>query len=270
MTGDRSAGNHGVMIEPSFFTTPDGMSHAWYDLGGGMSGPPIILQHGFSATTWHEWVQCGISDRIATLGRRVIGLDALGHGRSMRSHDPANYGEGRMARDVSALVDLLGVTQFDYVGYSMGGIIGLQTGINEKQRLRRLVVAGIGEGVIVRGGVDTRVLDRGLLAEGLRADDVSAYPPLVQAFRGGIEMMGNDRFALAAHAESYTHGGISGLERIKAPTLLIAGDTDPLAARPEILAASIPDCGLAIVPGDHVQARLTPEFTQSAMAFLGE
>jgi pimeloyl-ACP methyl ester carboxylesterase len=118
------------------------------------------------------------------------------------------------------------------------------------------------------GGVDTRVLDRGVLAEGLRADDASGYPWLVQAFRNGIEMMGNDRLALAAHAESYKHGGISGLERIKAPTLLIAGDADPLAVNPERLAAAIPDCQLAIVPGDHVQARLVPEFAAATMNFL--
>lgn len=255
--------------EPRFFTTPDGMEHAFYELGGGEAGPPLIMQHGFTATTWHEWVACGISGQLAdALGRRIIGIDAMGHGRSTRSHDPAQYGEGRMARDISALVDLLGVHSFDYLGYSMGGVIGLQVGINETARLRRLIVAGIGEGVIARGGVDTRVLDRRLLAEGLRADDAAGYPPLVRAFRGGIEAMGNDRFALAAHAESYIHGGISGLDRIAAPTLLIAGDADPLAIHPERLAAAIPDCRLAIVPGDHVAARLVPEFTAAAIGFL--
>jgi pimeloyl-ACP methyl ester carboxylesterase len=243
------------------------MRHAYYELGGGESGPPIIMQHGFSATTWHEWVQCGISDKIATLGRRVIGLDAMGHGQSTRSHDSKDYGEGRMAKDVSALVDLLGVGTFDYLGYSMGGVIGIQVGIAEQQRLRRLVISGIGEGVIVQGGVDTRVLNRGVLAAGLRADDASGFPALVQAFRGGIEMMGNDRLALAAHADSYQHA-VTGLDRIRASTLLIAGDADPLAIHPERLAAAIPDCKLVIVPGDHVQARLVPEFAAAAMEFL--
>jgi pimeloyl-ACP methyl ester carboxylesterase len=255
--------------EPHFFATPDGLSHAYYELGGGDAGPPLIMQHGFSATTWHEWVECGISDKLATLGRRVIGLDARGHGQSTRSHDPSHYGEGKMAGDVSALLDHLGLERFEYLGYSMGAIIGLQVGINEQQRLRRLIIAGIGEGAVILGGVDTRVLDRQLLAEGLRADDPSGYPPLVRAFRGGIEAMGNDRFALAAHAESYRHGGISGLDRIKVATLLIAGDTDPLAIRPEVLASALPDCRLVIVPGDHVQARLAPEFAAAAMAFLG-
>ena len=33
-----------------------------------------------------------------------------------------------MARDVSALADHLGLKSFDFIGYSMGGIIGLQLG----------------------------------------------------------------------------------------------------------------------------------------------
>lgn len=254
--------------EPHFFDTPDGMRHAWYELGDPAApGPVVVMQHGFSATTFHEWVAPGISANIAkALGRRVVGLDAMGHGQSTRSHDSKDYGEGRMARDVSALIDQLGVTEFDYVGYSMGGVIGLGVGANEP-RVRRLIVAGIGEGVIARGGVDTRVLDRGLLAKGLRADDPSEFPELVRAFRGGIEAMGNDRLALAAHADSYQHS-VTGLDRITVPTLLIAGDADPLAIHPEALSSAIDGCQLVIVPGDHVQARLVPEFTAAVIDFL--
>jgi pimeloyl-ACP methyl ester carboxylesterase len=256
-------------IEQAFFTTPDGMAHAYYDLGHpGAPGPAIVMQHGFSATTWHEWVAVGISDRIATLGRRVIGIDALGHGRSTRSHDSRLYGDGRMARDVGALADHLGLESFDFVGYSMGGIIGLALAAVD-QRVRRLVVAGIGEGVIEVGGVDTRHLSRKVLAEGLRAADPTDYPPLVRAFRSGMIEMGNDLLAMAAHADAGQPPPID-LKAITAPTLLIAGDADPLAIHPERLAAALPDCTLSIVPGDHVQARLSPEFTAAVMAFLND
>lgn len=249
------------------FTTPDGLHHAWYELGNpDAPGPLIVLQHGFSATTWHEWVVSGIAASIAGLGRRVVGLDALGHGQSTRSHDSADYGEGRMSRDVSALVDHLGVTSFDYLGYSMGGVIGLRLAVAET-RLRRLIVAGIGEGVLAQGGVDRRVLDTALLAEGLRADDVSSYPDMVRCFRAGVEAMGNDRLALAAHADAVARDPIP-LDRITAKSLLIAGDGDPLAVRPEALAGAIPDCRLVVVPGDHVAARLCPQFTQAVLDFL--
>ncbi len=253
--------------EPQYFSTPDGMRHAYYELGNrDASGPAILLQHGFSATTWHEWVEPGIAAAISGLGRRVVGLDALGHGNSTRSHETADYGEGRMSKDVSALIDHLGIESFDYLGYSMGGVIGLRMAVAEP-RLRRLIVSGIGEGVIARGGVDTRVLNRKLLAEGLRADDPSGFPDMVRGFRQGIEAMGNDRLALAAHADAIFSDSIP-LERITAKSLLIAGDTDPLAANPQALADAIAGCTLVIVPGDHVAARLCPQFTAAVLDFL--
>ena len=255
-----------IPIAPRYFTTSDGLAHAYYELADGTDGPPVILQHGFSATTMDEWVAPGIASAIGVLGRRVIGLDALGHGRSDHPHAPRHYGEPRMAADISALATHLGLTRFDLVGYSMGAIVALLVGTSEP-RLRRLVVGGVGEGVIVCGGVDRRVLDTDLLAEGLRADDVSTYPRLVQDFRRGIEMRGNDRLALAAHSEA-RHATPIPLERIAAPTLLLAGDTDPLAAHPERLAAAIPDCRLVTVPGDHTGARLAPDFAAALVDFL--
>ncbi len=254
-------------MTPSFFTTQDGMSHAWYELGDSAApGPAIILQHGFSGTTFHEWVQPGIATATAGLGRRVIGLDALGHGASTRSHDPADYQGERMSDDVLALATHLELESFDYLGYSMGGVIGLRMATKEK-RLRRLIVAGIGEGAVVCGGVDTRHLDPALLAEGLRATDLSGFPDLVRAFRSGVLAMGNDPLALAAHADSILRTPIA-LDSIIAPTVVIAGDNDPLAIHPERLAAAIPGCRLVMVPGDHVSARLCPEFTAAVIEAL--
>lgn len=252
---------------PSFFDTPDGLTHAWYELGDPAApGPVIVLQHGFSATTATEWVEPGIARAIAGLGRRVIGLDAVGHGQSTRSHDSAHYGEARMGRDVSALLDTLGIGRFDFLGYSMGAIIGLQVAVTDP-RLNRLVMGGIGEGVIACGGVDTRVLSRTELAAGLRAADASGFSAMVRAFRAGIVARGGDLIALAAHADA-GQPPAPDLGSIAVPSLLIAGDADPLAIRPEILAAAIPGCRLVTVPGDHVQARLDPGFTAAVLAFL--
>ena len=254
--------------EPAFFTTADGIDHAWYELSPpGAAGPAIVLQHGFSATTWHEWIEPGIAAAIVGLGRRVIGLDARGHGRSTPSYNPDHYGENRMAHDVMALADRLGLEQYDYVGYSMGGVIGLRLATAEP-RLRRLVVAGIGEAAVLLGGVVRRALDPAVLAAGLRAEDTSGFSPTVRAFRKGALVMGNDPLALAAHADRVASDPIA-LHTISAPTLLIAGDGDPLAVNPGLLAGAIPRCRLAIVPGDHVGARLCPQFIEEVLAFLG-
>lgn len=255
-----------ALPSPQFFTTADGFSHAFYDLNPAGRGRPIVLQHGFSATTGSEWVECGIAKSLAALGRPLIGIDALGHGASDRPHDSAAYGEARMATDIAALVTHLGIESYDLVGYSMGAVIALLVATADK-RLHRLAVGGVGEGVVACGGVDRRVLDNRLLAEVLRSPDQEQFPPAIRGFRTGAEARGNDPLALAAHAD-VVHTAPIPLENIAVSTLLIAGDTDPLAARPQILADAIPYCRLELVPGDHLMSRLHPQFTALLAAFL--
>jgi len=197
---------------------------------------------------------------------RIDGEDALGHGASDKPHEARHYGEARMARDITTLADHLGLESFDLLGYSMGAIVALLVAL-EDRRLRRLVIGGVGEAVVDLGGVDTRVLDNRVLAEGLRARDVSSYPDLVRNFRAGVLERGGDLLAHAAQADA-VHATPMPLERIGVPTLLIAGVDDPLARHPERLVAAIPVGRLALVPGDHVGARLDPAFTHEAIAFL--
>lgn len=251
---------------PGRFTTADGFSIGWHELGATTAGIPIVLQHGFSATTASEWVDCGIAASLAGLGRRIIGIDALGHGASDRPHDARHYGEARMAADLSALVAHLGIAQYDLVGYSMGAIIALLAASSDR-RVRRLVAGGVGEAVVLLGGVDTRVLDNRALAQALLADDPATMPAALRPWREGAVARGNDPRALGAHAQ-VVHASAIALDRIAAPTLIIAGDTDPLAAHPEVLAAAVPGAVLARIPGDHTTARLSPEFTRKVLAFL--
>jgi pimeloyl-ACP methyl ester carboxylesterase len=248
------------------FTSSDGFRIAWHELGGPRDGVPVILQHGYTANTQSEWVGCGIAAAIAGLGRRVIGIDALGHGASDRPHEPRHYGEARMARDVSALVSQLRLAAFDLVGYSMGAVVSVLCATDEP-RLRRLAIGGVGEAVVLLGGVDTRALDNNILAEVMLAEDPSAFPEGVQAFRRNAEARGNDRLALAAQARA-VHARPIALDRIAVPTLVLAGTSDPLAIHPEVLAAAIPGAKLKPVPGDHGTARTSPEFTRALVAFL--
>jgi pimeloyl-ACP methyl ester carboxylesterase len=249
------------------FVTTDGFRIAFHELGGPPDGFPVIFQHGYTANTQTEWVGCGIAAAVAGLGRRVIGIDALGHGASDRPHAPEHYGEARMARDVSVLASHLGLEEFDLVGYSMGAVVALLCATHEP-RLRRLAIGGVGEAVVLLGGVDTRALDNNLLAEVMLADDPSPFPEGVQGFRRNAEARGNDRFALAAQAR-VVHSTPIALPDLKAPTLVLAGHSDPLAIRPEVLAGAIPGARLEMVPGDHSTGRTSPEFTRALVGFLG-
>ncbi len=57
----------------------------------------------------------------------VILMDSRGHGRSTR--DALPYGYDLMADDVVALMDQLKITKADIVGWSDGGILGIDLAI---------------------------------------------------------------------------------------------------------------------------------------------
>lgn len=91
----------------------DGVEIAGYEFGG--SGAPLLLAHatGFCATMYRP-LGLALVERF-----RVVGLDFRGHGRSARP-GTADFGWDRMADDVLAVVDHVGMPAFGF-GHSMGG-----------------------------------------------------------------------------------------------------------------------------------------------------
>ncbi|MFW0793186.1 alpha/beta hydrolase [Gordonia sp. CPCC 205515] len=247
-------------------TTSDGISIAYRVIGDDPTRPPVVLQHGFAASAARNWEAPGLVNALLDDGRRVILVDARGHGESDKPHDPAHYGEPRMARDLMELFDALGLSEVDLVGYSMGAIISLLTAAQDT-RIRRLVIGGVGAGVIELGGVDTRVMNDRNLAAALRADDPDTITdPVARGFRAFAEASGNDRFALAAHAERVHREPIL-VDAITAAVTVIAGTEDALAARPEVLADAL-QAHLIRVPGDHLGAVRTNEFRDALLTAL--
>ncbi|MFJ5989243.1 alpha/beta fold hydrolase [Lentzea sp. NPDC092896] len=240
--------------------------HRWDSPVGDL--PPVLLQHGFISNTLLEWAGRGMVAALLAAGRTVIGVDARGHGASQKSPDPARYGEERMAADLRTVIARLDVPAVDLVGYSMGSVVSAITASREPL-VRRLVLGGTGAGLVELGGVDTRVIPTADLAEALLTDDLSSLPPALAAFRGFADAVGSDRPSLAAQALA-AHAGPVDLGAITAPTLVIAGDADPLATRPEVLAAAIPGASLRLVAGDHMTAGGSLEFHTTVIEFLAE
>ena len=85
-------------------------------------GTPIVLIHGLTGSLDRHWIANGVFGTLAK-DHRVIAMDARGHGKSGKPHDPKMYGE-QMARDVVALLDHLKIPRAHIVGYSMGAMIG--------------------------------------------------------------------------------------------------------------------------------------------------
>ncbi|HTA96438.1 MAG TPA: alpha/beta hydrolase [Solirubrobacteraceae bacterium] len=249
------------------FTSWDGTRIAYQEWGEQSELPPVVLHHGFVADAQANWVATGVVDALTAAGRAVIAADARGHGRSEKPHDPDRYGEQRMARDLATLLDTTGARQVDLVGYSMGAIVALILA-SKDTRVRRLVIGGVGSGVIECGGVDRRAVSNESIIEALGADDpASIDSPEARAFRTLADALQADRQALVAQARSIYRGRIA-LEQITAPTLLLAGETDPLAVRPETLVKAIPNATLQPLTGNHIEALGDPRFTQSIVDFL--
>lgn len=247
----------------------DGIEVAVHRWGTPGDRPPVVLQHGFAADSIRNWHASGIVAALLADGREVVAVDARGHGASGKPHDPERYGERAMAGDLAAVADDLGLERFDLAGYSMGGMVSLVLAGTD-ERVRRLVVGGIGAAVLERGGPDSRAVRSTALVAALETDDpTSVSDPTAAAFRAFADSTGADRLALAAHvravrAEPFPVGDIA------APTLVVAGDTDVLAARPQVLADAIPGARLVMVPGDHLGAVREPAFAGALVGFLGD
>jgi pimeloyl-ACP methyl ester carboxylesterase len=251
----------------SSFTSWDGIAIAYQEWGEQASLPPVVLHHGFVADANANWVLPGVVQALLAAGRHVVAPDARGHGRSEKPHDPSFYGEQRMARDLAVLLEVIGADQIDLVGYSMGAVVALIFA-SEEERVRRLVVGGVGAGIIECGGVDRRAVSNESVIEALSAADPAALGESgASSFRALADALGADRRALVAQARSVFRGQIA-LDRIYAPTLVLAGEADPLAVRPTLLADAIPDARLQIVSGDHIGAIADERFTRSIVDFL--
>jgi len=249
------------------FTASDGIAIACYRWGENNPGPVVVLHHGFASNAQSNWVGPGIVEALLQAGRSVLAVDARGHGESDKPHEADRYGERRMARDLLELLESLGLSQVDLFGYSMGAVVSLLVA-SSSDVVRRLVVGGVGEGVIECGGVDTRLAGRDAIVQALLAADVAAVEhPGAAAFRMFAEYTGADLKALAGQARSL-HCEAIALDRIAAPTLVLAGEADVLAAAPRRLADAISGAACRVLPGDHLSVIRQPAFAAAAIEFL--
>jgi pimeloyl-ACP methyl ester carboxylesterase len=229
-------------------------------------GRPIVLVHGFASSLHGNWRQPGVVDALVADKRRVIALDCRGHGRSGKPHEPEAYGGTKMADDVIALMDHLGVEQADLMGYSMGGFISLSLLLRHPERFRAVILGGIG-GRVLAGNVR-----REGLAESMEAKDASEVTDATaKAFRVFAERSGNDLEALAAMQRSGRMApDMSGVGQVQSPVLIVVGDGDTLAESADKLAAAIPGAKHVVVPGDHLTVFGKPDYTKAVLDFLAE
>jgi pimeloyl-ACP methyl ester carboxylesterase len=103
-------------------------------------GPPdaslVLCVHGLSANL-HSFDY--LAERIVGPHRQVVAFDLRGRGRSQIT-PPGSYGLVAHARDVLEVADLLGAERFDYVGWSLGALIGITAAGVASERLNSLTL----------------------------------------------------------------------------------------------------------------------------------
>lgn len=78
------------------------------------------------------------------LNARVICPDVVGRGNSGRLANPDDYGYPQYIRDMAVLLARLNVEQVDWVGTSMGGLIGMMLAAEPGSPIGKLVINDIG------------------------------------------------------------------------------------------------------------------------------
>jgi pimeloyl-ACP methyl ester carboxylesterase len=239
-----------------------GVEIAYIDEG---EGGPILLVHGFASNIAANWVDPGWVRLLTQNGRRVIAYDNRGHGRSEKLYEPEAYGAPSMAEDARLLLDHLRIARADVMGYSMGARIATFLALAYPERVRSLVLGGLGINV-VRGLVGSGPIAKAL--EAPRIEDV--INDTARSFRVFAEQTKSDLKALAAcirgPREKITP---EQLTTITVPTLVAVGSKDVIAGSGPELASLIPGAQFLDIAGrDHMRAVGDATFKQGVLDFL--
>jgi pimeloyl-ACP methyl ester carboxylesterase len=223
-------------------------------------GSPVIFLHGglANADYWGNQVPAVAAHHT------VILMDSRGHGRSTRDARP--YGYDLMADDVVALMDALKIPKADIVGWSDGGIIGIDLALRHKDRVGKVfafaantVTSGVVEGV-EKNPTFAAYIERA----GHEYAEHSSTPKEYDAFVDQISKMWADQ-------PNWTDDQ---LKAIDTPVLVADGDHDEAIKRAhtEYIAATIPHAGLLILPNvSHFAFLQDPKmFNFAILHFLGD
>lgn len=240
-----------------------GVSLAYEVVG---TGPPIVLVHGFASSRAMNWRSPGWYTTLVEAGRQVVALDVRGHGESGKPHEPEAYDEGELARDIVRLLDHLGHSTADVMGYSMGGFITMRLLHDAPARVRRAIIAGVGENYYGRGQLETEAI-----AAAMRAKDPrSITGDVPRLFRLFAEQGKNDLEALALCMTRPRRSFVAEeLRHVGVPTLIVLGDRDSITGPAGALAHALPQSHVVTVPNrDHMTTVGDKVYKAAVISFL--
>jgi len=252
-SGSPGVAEPATVSRTSRFVTVDGMRLRVSVQGG---GPPLLLVTGFGASLemWAPFVQ-------AIGGRETIAFDAPGTGESDLPRRPLRI--RHLAGIADRLLDRLGYGRVDVLGVSFGGAVAQQLAFQAPERVGSLVLAATACGL---GAIPGSPLALAILLTPHRYYS-RRYLNLVAPHLYGGEARRRTAASEQTLAVLGRPPGLAGyllqmvaitgwtslpfLRRIGQPTLVIAGDDDPIVplVNGRLLARLIPDARLHVVRG---------------------
>ncbi|WP_440641348.1 alpha/beta fold hydrolase [Bradyrhizobium sp. PUT101] len=132
-----TANRKGSTLEtaPTLYVEGSGIRFAYRQLGPSTGTPLVLLQH-FSGNI-DAWDPAVVNALAAD--RPVIAFDNAGVGRST-GQTPDNV--AAMARDAVTFINLLGLSEVDLLGFSLGGCVAQQMAADNGRLVRKLILVG--------------------------------------------------------------------------------------------------------------------------------
>lgn len=232
------------------------------------SGQPLLMIMGIGGNL-DMWAP--LARRLT--GRQLIMFDFPGTGGSGMSCLPPTMGANALF--LRWLLGRLDLPRIDVLGYSWGGVLAQQLAIQHPHSVRRLVLAGTTFGL---GAVPPNLKVAARMLTPRRYYSREYFAKVAPELYGGrfrhdaglVNDEANRRIgrppAVAGYAAQLmavmSYSSLPGLPFVSAPTLILAGDDDPIvaAANHKVMARLIRHSTLRIIPGaGHLLLLDSPE-----------
>jgi len=255
------------------FFDHDGCSLHYEEYG---HGAPVLLVHGLGSSC-QDWEY-----QIPALSTqyRVVVVDVRGHGRSDKPRE--RYSIPAFSADIQALLEHLNLGPVNYVGLSMGGMIGFQLAVDRPELLKSLTIVNSAPEVKIKSAKDfwqyakrwtlARLVSMETIGKGLGEN---LFPKPEQSdlrHKIATRWAQNDKRAYLASFDAIVGWGVrERLSRIRCPTLIVTADKDytPVELKAEYIRL-IPDARLQIIADSRHATPLDQpdEFNRVLMDFL--
>lgn len=260
-------GNNALLCDGAVMTdlttssvmAPDGTRLAVHEMG---EGRPVLLLHGYFSDAATNWVRYGHAALLAGAGFRVIMPDLRAHGESGKPHDPAAYAHDILADDGFAVIEALGLTDYDLGGYSLGGRTVIRMLVRGATP-RRAIVSGMGLQGLTDTGARAAHFKNVFANLGNHPRGSAAF--MAEAF---LKTTGGDPVALRLLLDSFVDTSLEEIQSIESPAAVICGEQDDDNGSGMALADALPHGTYFTIPGNHMSAVTKTELGEALVRFL--